>query len=459
MKRILSFFIPILMLTASCTSAADEPSLVITGVRVLDMNSDQVSPPSTIVVRDGVIIWYGSGALPSRFSHPDNEIITGNYYVMPGLSEMHAHIPPASQGQQYMEDVLVMYASQGVTTIRGMLGDPAHLVLRERAASGEIISPRIFTSGPSFNGNSVREPESAREMVRAQKEAGYDLLKLHPGLSVEVFEAIADEARKIGIEFSGHISHSVGLERTLASGKGSIDHLDRYIEFLAGDAGKRQDPSIIYFGYDLADYADSDRIPLAVQKTREAGVWNVPTNTLLENVFNPDLTLDIMNSWPGMDLLPGNLRSGWNNFITMIRNQHDYDPDKACRFLEIRKELTAELNRQNAGLLLGADAPQIFNPPGFSALRELKLLTEYGLSPFDAIKTGTVNVGVYLDEPGITGKIETGFRADLIILDVNPLENIDFGDRIRGVVLNGRYVSRTEFDQLLDDIRNRRSEE
>lgn len=431
----------------------DPVPIIIHKVHVLSMDDDQVRANQTIVIHDGLIQWVGNAA---DADIPENaRVITGEYYVMPGLAEMHAHIPADDQYPGQMEDVLVMYVTQGITTIRGMLGHPNHLILRERAANGEIASPRILTSGPSLSGGSPDGLHELRGIVREQFEAGYDLIKLHPGLTREQFDAIADEANSLGMEFSGHISYDVGLERTLAAGQTTIDHLDRYMELLSGDAALRDDPSIIFFGYDLAFHADDSLIDEAARRTAEAGVWNVPTNTLLHNVFNPDLSVELMREWPGMDLLPAGYAQGWGNFVNQLRAGEDYDPDQARRFLELRDRLTLALHQHGAGLLLGADAPQIFNPPGFSAHRELALLVDAGLSPFDALKTGTVNVGEYLGEEDLTGKVLPGFRADLLLLSENPLEVLPSDQTLMGVVYQGLLLDRETIDERLDDIRNR----
>lgn len=464
---------------------ASNGMVALRNVHVLSMSDNQIRTAQTVVMHEGVILWVGdlrhdasavSGAgTVLNFDEP--------VWVMPGLAEIHAHIPPTPSSLNTEEDIarlhwrdqtLAMYLINGVTTVRGMLGEPAHLELREQARAQQIVAPQIYTSGPSFNGNSVRNATRGIEMVREQHAAGYDLLKFHPGLTMETFEAVTREARSVGIEFSGHISHGVGLEVSLRSGKTTIDHLDRYMEFLSGDAAARPDPSIIYFGYDLAYKADENLIPDAVRMTIDAGVWNVPTNTLLENVFNPDLTLDVMAAYPGMDYVPENIVSGWTNFITILRNQHDYDPDQARRFLELRATLTRALHEGGARLLLGSDAPQIFNPPGFSLHRELALLVDYGLSPFDALATGTRYVGDYLAEMGHTGtepleitpdsfttrarqqaptgRVEAGFRADLIVLDRNPLTSIPFQEGIIGVASNGLYYDTEALRTLYDSL-------
>jgi hypothetical protein len=427
--------------------------IVIKNVNFLSMENDQIQQNQTVIITDGQISWVG---------HTDNavipegaQIIEGNYYVMPGLSEMHAHLPAAAEGIESIQTVLTLNLTQGLTTIRGMLGDPLHLELREQAANGEIISPRIITTGPSFSGQTAIDPEYAREMVREQSETGYDLLKMHPGLNLDVFNAIADEASQVGIEFSGHISLDVGLEHTLESGQGTIDHLDRYMEFLAGEAANRVDPPVIYFGYDLTPYVDESKIETAAQITVQAGAWNVPTNTLLDNIFNPNHTPEEMAEWPGMEYVPPALLTNWVTGIGMFRESENYDPEMAEKFLGIRNKLTYALYEHGAHLLLGADAPQIFNPPGYSTHRELELLVKAGLSPFEALKTGTVNLGKYLGEEESTGIIAPGFRADILILNVNPLENIPFNDHIEGVISQGDYISKDKINSLLEQVLQR----
>src|SRR6056297_232902 len=427
--------------------------LVFQDVSVLTMETDEVLVNQAIIIENGVIQWVGPS---SETDVPANaEVVSENFFVIPGIAEMHAHIPHPGQGDQAMKDALILYLSQGITTIRGMLGHPAHLVLREQAAAGEIDSPRIFTSGPSFSGGSVESADQARQMVRRQADAGYDLLKFHPGLSVPEFRAITDEANRIGIEFSGHISHGVGLTRSLEAGQGSIEHLDRYMEFLAGNPDDREDPNIIFFGYDLAYNVDKSRIEEAAKLTYEAGVWNVPTHTLLHNVFNPDLSVEEMRGWPSMEYISDATVDNWSGYVQNLRDGDAYDAEKARRFLKVRDEILLALHEAGAGLMLGADAPQIFNPPGFAAHRELNLLIKAGLTSFDALKTGTVHVAEYLNEAGKSGIIAEGARADLIILSVNPLEIIPFQQAIEGVMTSGKHYDRNLMDEMLQGVKDR----
>ncbi|MFU8811584.1 MAG: amidohydrolase family protein [Balneolaceae bacterium] len=433
--------------------ASSDPPLLLQQVHITDVETGEIVRNQTIVIQNGLIEWVGDAAnapVPEQAT-----IINGPFYVLPGMAEMHAHIPSAQQGEQAMEDVLFLFLSQGITTVRGMLGQTAHLELRERAARGDLASPRIITSGPSFSGNSVSSPEQARERVQQQAEAGYDLLKLHPGLSREIFDTIVEEADRVGMEYAGHVSFDVGLPRTLETRQGTIDHLDRYLEYLAGSDGERPEPSIIYFGYSFTDEADPQRISEVAEKTREAGIWNVPTNSLLDHIFNPDVSVDDLLNRPGMEYIATGTAQNWANFVRSIRQQEDYDPQKARRFLELRDALVAELHRSGAGILLGADAPQVFNPPGFSSHHELELLVRAGLSPAEALQTATTNVAQYVGEESSTGRIAPGYRADLVLLSASPLEVIPFHSHIEVVIANGRLFGKEFIEQRLAEIRER----
>lgn len=450
MKSISRIILLVCVIFPFLVTALFAQRLVIKDVQVLTMESDQIVQNQTIIIEDGWIDWIGPD---SEADYPeDAAVVEGDYYVMPGLAEMHAHIPSPDQGEKEMVNTLALYLSQGLTTIRGMLGNPAHLELRARARDSDFLSPRILTSGPSFNGNSATNPEISRQIVRDQAEAGYDLLKFHPGITLENFYAITEEANKVGIEFSGHISEGIGLKRSLEAGQKTIEHFDKYVEFLTGDTETESGP-VIYFGYEETPRVDTSLIDDAAKITQDADAWVVPTNTLLENVLNPELTVEEMQQWPGMEYLDEDLVNQWSNAVRSIRNNDDYDEEQARRYLDIRKQLTEAVNEHGSRLLLGADSPQIFNPPGYSTHRELAVMVEYGLSPFEALQTGTVNVGRYLYEEDNVGKIARGYRGDLILLDANPLESIPFQDHIQGVIYRGNYLDRAELDTLLENLK------
>ncbi|MCZ6520065.1 MAG: amidohydrolase family protein, partial [Bacteroidetes bacterium] len=198
---------------SSCTEPdrlnSESASTIIKNVNVLTMLDPGILENQTVVVENGRVTQIGPS---SEFKTiPGAKLINAEgKFLMPGLTEMHAHIP--ANDDEYVQEVLFLYLSNGVTTIRGMLGDPYHLELKRKVESNEVLSPRIYTSGPSLNGRSVTTVEDAVRMVREQKEAGYDFLKFHPGLKLEVFEALVSTANEVGIGFAGHVSTAVGIQ-------------------------------------------------------------------------------------------------------------------------------------------------------------------------------------------------------------------------------------------------------
>lgn len=436
-----------LLLLAGSVAFA-EPTVFI-NVNVIPMSSETVLGGRTVIVDGGEIATIGDvDATPV----PENAIVIDgtDRYLMPGLTEMHAHIPGADSKD--LDRVLMLYVANGVTTVRGMLGQASHLQLRSALRNGERLGPRLVTSGPSLNGRSVTSPENAVRMVKEQHAAGYDFLKIHPGLSREEFDAIAATARRRGIPFAGHVPEDVGLERALDAGIATIDHLDGYMESLLRPHADHTGGIGGFFGVYIADQADEANIAGIVAATVKAGVWNVPTDSLFRHVTSPDTDPDDMADWPEMKYMPKDTVDRWRAAKRELLADADYHPATAARAIALRQRLILELHRSGAGLLLGADSPQIFNVPGFSIHRELEYLVEAGLTPFEALETGTTAAAIFFGRAGESGVVTSGAAADLVLLDANPLDDISNSRRIHGVMLRGRWLSRSELDEILRSL-------
>ncbi|MEX1267163.1 MAG: amidohydrolase family protein [Woeseia sp.] len=412
-------------------------------VNVVPMTEEVVHVSQTVVVSDGRITAIGDVDVTEI---PDGAAVVDgtDRYVMPGLAEMHAHVPAADSPD--LERVLNLFIANGVTQVRGMLGEPGHLELREKLAAGDLTGPALYTSGPSFNGRSVSDPKQAAAMVHEQHAAGYDFLKVHPGLTRAEFTAMAVAANDLGIRFAGHVPDDVGVPLALELGISTIDHLDGYMpELIAA----RQDPTGGvggFFGVSLAGIADPGRIPAIADATLEAGTWNVPTQSLFVQVVDRT-SAGVAANRPEMKYMPEATVGRWIDAQREI--SADLDPGVASRAIELRKKLILELQQRGAGLLLGSDAPQIFNVPGFSIHHELRYLVDAGLSPYEALLSGTVNTARWFGTEPDSGTVEVGKRADLVVLDDNPLADIGNSRRVHGVMLRGRWLGRPELDALL----------
>ncbi|MGI9182539.1 MAG: amidohydrolase family protein [Longimicrobiaceae bacterium] len=417
-------------------------------VNVVPMDRERVLERQTVIVQDGRITAVGPAG-QTQVPAGALRVEGGGRYLMPGLAEMHGHIP-GSDNPRYAENTLFLYISNGVTTVRGMAGDPYHLELRDRVARGELIGPTIAAAGPGFGGHNASTPEAAERLVREQHAAGYDLLKVWE-FPREAYDRMASTAHEVGIPFAGHIPSAVPLERALEARQASIDHLDRYVEFLVRDGATTQGREAGFFGSGLVDLVDPGKIPTAVARTREAGVWNVPTLSLVENLAMPE-SPEQMAQRPEMRYMPAEVLEGW------VRAKHDFQarpyfqPAAAQRLVEIRRQLTRALHDGGAPLALGSDAPQFFNVPGFSIHPEMEMMVASGLTPYQVLVTGTRNPALYFETPEEFGTVEVGRRADLILLDANPLENIANVERRAGVMVRGRWLPESEIQQRLGVI-------
>ncbi len=418
-------------------------------VTVIPMNRQQELPHQTVLVQRGRVSAIGpSSRVP--VPHGSHRIDGRGKFLIPGLAEMHAHIPNGEQPDSIIERTLFMYLARGVTTVRGMLGHPKHLELRARASRGELLSPTIYTSGPSLNGNSVPTPEVAARMVTEQKAAGYDFLKIHPGIRSEVFDTLAAAARRAGIRLAGHVPAEVGLQRALASGFITIDHLDGYVEAMAQAGAGAQEESA-FFGLNLGQRLDESRLPALVQATKAAGVWNVPTQVLMENLV-PAVSVEVLQRRPEMRYVPRDTQSKWAEVKRSMLEETGATPESMAKTMDVRRKLIKALHQSGAGLLLGSDAPQIYNVPGFATHRELESLVGAGLTPYQALETGTRNVAEFFGTLATTGTIEIGKQADLILLDAKPLSDIRNTAKQSGVMVRGRWLPKAEIQTRLAAI-------
>ena len=411
---------------------AEGERTAITNVTVIAMDGTEPVENAIVVVAGDRIV-----AVLESAKAPDGALVidgTGKFLV-PGMAEMHGHIPSAVTITQDLKDLLFLYVSQGVTTVRGMLGAPGQLSLRDQIDDGEVLGPTLYLGGPSFNGNSVSSALQARRMVGDQVDEGWDFLKIHPGLTLQEYNAMADEATKLGITWGGHVPEAVGLRRALEAGQVTIDHIDGYDVFVNGETMP----------------LSKDLLQLAVDMTLESGVGIVPTEALWENLLGIH-TAEELASMDELKYIPPSTRSGYKN---RYRQQSGQDLADAIQNVENRRIILKALYDAGATILLGSDAPQLYSVPGFSILREMETMADIGIPTTGILQAGSANVGDFFASYDTFGRIAPGNRADLILLDANPLEDISNMRTIAGVMVRGIWLSREEIDARLARIEER----
>lgn len=423
------------LLTSLLTLALALPSLaqtvVFRDVNVISMTSSKVEK-KTVVVSDGKI---GSILKPGvMFKLPEGSVVVdgSGKYLIPGLAEMHGHIPPLGSPPGLLSDVLTMYLANGITTVRGMLGHPQQLTLRENARKDIVVSPNLYLAGPAFNDQNIGSPQHAMDKVREQKEEGWDLIKVHEGLTVEEYDAMAKTAKEVGMRFGGHVPEAVGLVHAIDMGQETFDHMDGYLEYLGGDKGK----------------IDEKKLAAIVKKSKEAGVWIVPTSALWAVLYN-GIPLETLKSYDELKYIPEGAVATW---VKLYEGRAEQTAAVSKNVLANRQRILSALYKGGVKILMGTDAPQQFSLPGFSLQRELLYMRDAGMSPYDILKSGTVNPGQYFAKQDSFGTIETGKRADLVLLNANPLTDIRNVSKIEGVMVRGKWFSREDLDERLAKI-------
>ena len=441
MSRLALLFVAIVALTAQ-PATQTPPAIAFTNVTVIPMDRDRSLSDEDVVVRGDRIVTMGRGAdttVPDGATRIDGR----GKFLMPGMAEMHAHIPGGKAPDELMHRVLALFVANGVTTIRGMLGDPRHLPLRAAVAKGEILGPTIYTSGPSFNGNTATSPEVATKMVQDQKAAGYDLLKVHPGVPRAAFDAMAATANKLGIPFSGHVPADVGLERALSAKYHSIDHIDGYFEYAVRPGAPVDLKDAGFFGANLTPQLDPERLKRAVAETKKAGVWIVPTQGLLE-IFMSPATPDQMRASPGVEYIPTQVVDGWVKQRQSFITQPGFSKETSERFMAERRKLLKALHDAGVDIAMGSDAIQTFSVPGFSIHNEMGAMVRSGLTPYQVYVTGSRNVARFFNREKEAGGVEVGKIADLVLVDANPLTDVANFARQTGTMVRGRWYPRAE---------------
>lgn len=430
-------------------AAPQQGAVAFVDVNVIPMNTPiaRVFGNQTVIVRDGRIAAVGPTA--STEVPRDALRVDGRQkFLIPGLAEMHGHVP-GPQNPQLVEDVLFLYVAAGATTVRGMQGNPSQIELRRRIESGKLIGPRLFLAAPQMNDRSVPDVATARRLVREAKSAGFDLLKIQEGLSPEVYAAIVATAREEGIPFGGHVPDAVGVSGALQARQTTIDHLDNYLDALEAEDSPVRSAAPQVRARQLPFHVDERKMEPVARATREAGVAVVPTMALWE-VLRGARAAESMTDRPELRYMPRATVDTWIRSVNDTRAQAN--AEAARREVEIRNRMLKALYDAGVEILMGTDAPQIFSVPGFSLHRELPIMVAAGMSTWSVLRSGTINVARHLGIQRDAGTIEPGKWADMLLLEANPLDDINNVQRRAGVMARGRWLPESAIQQRLREI-------
>ncbi len=436
---------------------------VITQVNVINMKDSGVLRDKSVWIEKGKITGINNQV-------PGNNrvcrVIDGKgKYLLPGLMDMHAHFfYEQGDHRNTNEKELKTMLANGLTTVRIMAGHPAYLEAREKISKGEWIGPKLYIASPQMVGRwpwspkfenfgLVTTPEEAREKVFRFKKEGYDEIKITFMVKKEVYDAIFEAAREVGIKVTGHVGPMVKLPSALKQ-KGQIEHMDEFIDMLLPDSSYNHGESVSDMNlwrqnaWSTVPHLMEDKIPSLVKQVKEADIYVTPTNYFFLSCFGSEQTEESIKNKPDYKYIPEELLAErWQ--IRQRRLDMKIPESSLEKYRKIRHRLVSELWKAGVPLMAGSDSPEWFLVTGFSIHDELESFVKSGLSPFAALQTATVNTSRYLGTPHSKGMIDKDYDADLILLNHNPLEDIRNTRTIQGVMKEGNWFDRKELDGFL----------
>ena len=424
---------PVALITGSfATTLAAQRELVraIVDVNVIPMDRERVLAHQTVIVRGDRIAAIGTtGALrvPSGAIRIDGR----SRYLIPGLFDMHVHVEDTTD--------LLLFLAKGFTTVRNLEGRPEHLEWRRLIRAGRLLGPDMFTSGPFTNLPTIDTPDDARRTVLAQKAAGYDEIKIHGSVPAETYDTLCAVARRAGIPIVGHAPRNLPFGAMVRCPQVEISHAE---EFIYG-----------YFAYDVSD-SSARRIPQAADSARRAGMHVTATLVTYRRILAQVENLDsLMAVTPTRYVRPGELVTWQRENNRYVRNWTAGDLPKLRARWRFQVELVRALVRAGVPVMTGSDAIGPMWVPGWASQEELRIfVNDVGMTPYEALRAATTVPAAFLGEANEVGTIALGKRADLVLLEGNPLVDIRVLDRIAGVFARGRWLPNDEIARRLEDI-------
>jgi imidazolonepropionase-like amidohydrolase len=455
--------VALLLFTVLSTLAlAQTPPLAITQVTVIDATGAAPQRDMTVVIGGERI--HALGRTADVHLSENTQVVRGEgKFLIPGLWDMHVHW----NDERYLK----LFIANGVTGVRVMWGYPSHLEQRKRIAEGSLIGPRLALAGTIIDGPKPFWPESiaagtageGRDAVRRTRADGYDYVKVYSSLPREVFFAIADEAKKLGIPFVGHVPDLVRVAEASDAGMKSIEHLTGMVLAVSGTETelRRELAAAFKLPADergarlravnarIIESYDAGTAAALYARLKANGTWQTPTFTVLRYGAYPRAP-EYAND-PRLRYMPPWVRKMWSEDFRNRSRTPEVTASQE-RLFQRRLELVGEMHRAGVGILAGSDVLNPYCFPGFSLHDELEWLVKAGLSPMAALQAATRNAALFLGREADSGTLAPGKLADLVLLDADPLQDIRNTRRIDSVVANGKLYARQAIVEMLEEV-------
>lgn len=451
----------------SCASKT-EVDLIIDQVNIVDVKNGEIIPNQAVLIQADSI--YQVLAQEEIKQYQSKERVNGNgKFLLPGLWDNHVHFGGAEYVDEN-EQLLPLYLSFGVTTVRDAAGDISLEVLkwRDEINQGKRLGPKILTSGPKLEGiNSIwpgdleigteEELELALDSLEKLK---VDFIKITDNtLKPELFLEAVKRAHERGWSVSGHIPAALTIDQVSKAGQKTVEHLS-YLMRMTTPFEEEISLGVgsgTMSGQDVAKLQRETRDDsLALEKFRllaSQGTGVVPTLLISSNIayleennFGEDTILNYLGPM---------LKESYQWRINRMANDSPEDKQARKDNFERVANLIPLVKESGMKIYAGTDAGYLntYDFPGLAIHLELQKLVKYGLTPREALEASIVNGPEYFGMDELYGSIEEGKKANLLLLNSNPLENIEATLTIQSLILNGKLLNREKLDGMLADIK------
>ncbi|MGH7476598.1 MAG: amidohydrolase family protein [Longimicrobiales bacterium] len=441
------------------------------GTTVINVSDGTRSAGTTVFVRGGRIAWIGpdaAAALP-----PETRVLDARgSYVLPGFWDMHVHGVLGGGQARINRNLLVAHGITGVRAMGTHLS-PADVArgMVEPSADPSELGPRVVASGRIVNGpesivgfNLVAgAPEQGRAAVDSLADGGADLVKVYNLLPAAAYFAVLARAGERGLPVAGHVPFAVSAALAADSGHGSIEHLTGIALHCSSREAELRDSLLAVFHTSRerrVRHATVDRVEHEAHASYDgtkcgalasrfvgSGTWQTPTLVQLRRSAGDYGRL--ASADPRFNSMPR-----WAAVYRQRRAQEaSWSPADAARrraTFDAERRLDARMNAAGVRFLAGTDMPSLLVFPGSSLHEELALLVDAGLTPLQALQAATINPARLLGATDSLGTVTAGKVADLVVLDHDPLDDIENTRAISAVVLRGRLLQRPALDRLIE---------
>tara|TARA_R110002012_G_scaffold38661_5_gene107371 strand:+ start:1677 stop:3005 length:1329 start_codon:yes stop_codon:yes gene_type:complete len=414
-------------------------TIIVQNVNVIPMHQEVVWENQTVAIANGKILKVGP--LSDTLVRESAKIIDGTgKYLIPGLSEMHYHWRNKEGG--IARDFKLLLAN-GVTTVRNMAEYDwqDHIAIRDSINNGQLMGPNYYTAGPYLQSGDLKSSADVQKTIEHHHQKGYDFIKIADNLPKDIYLEVLETAQAYNIPVMGHAQRELDLEFSLRMK--SIEHVEEFV-YLFGDEQRK----------------DSLFLNKAVQQIKNSGITIAPTLVVFDMIvkcLDDNFFEKLKEKEAATYMLKGDY-GYWSsdenpyrqNLKGKVINGMDALP-LLQGYFEWMKNFTKMLADADVPIMTGSDTFG-FVVPGFSLHEEFQFLQEAGLSPYEILKASTLTPARYLGTIAMEGTITEGKNANLVLLNKNPLENIENTKAIKGVLLKGEWLDRNQLDELLKEV-------